>query len=355
MFHLSRQELLRKVGHLDHVARIREYEMKDGKSKGTAVYEVVNGSGLEFTVLRDKCLDIFELKYKGVPLHFTSKAGLTSPEYYAPERFTKHFQGGMLYTCGLWNVGTACEDEGRPCGMHGEISHVPAANVGVAADWRGDQYTLELKGEMREAALFGENLVLKRKISTVGGAKSFVLSDTLENQGFEAVPFMLLYHFNFGFPFLDETLRLRLPAVRSRQRENDYVFDDCTTFQAPVDGKREEVFYHEMAANEDGRTCILLFNDTLELGVALQYDMRNLPNLVQWKSMKSGDYALGIEPANCLPEGRARERERGTIRTIGPLEELKFAFEVTILEGRHEFEQMEENLRDLFARASGPV
>jgi hypothetical protein len=59
---LSKKEIFKRVGNIEQIARIRELEMKSGKSTGVKIYEVVNGSGLEFTVLCDKCMDIFELK-----------------------------------------------------------------------------------------------------------------------------------------------------------------------------------------------------------------------------------------------------------------------------------------------------
>lgn len=71
---ISKKEILKQVGNIEQIAFIRELEMKSGKASGTKLFEVVNGGGLEFTVLGDKCLDIFELRYRGVPFHYLSKA-----------------------------------------------------------------------------------------------------------------------------------------------------------------------------------------------------------------------------------------------------------------------------------------
>ena len=41
-----------------------------------------------------------------------------------------------------------------------------------------------------------------------------------------------------------------------------------------------------------------------------------------------GAYVLGIEPANCHVEGRARERERGTLEFLQPGEKRNFYLEL---------------------------
>ena len=44
---------------------------------------------------------------------------------------------------------------------------------------------MELTGEMREAELFGENLVLRRKITSKLGEPSVRIQDEIENEGCE--------------------------------------------------------------------------------------------------------------------------------------------------------------------------
>lgn len=202
---------------------------------------------------------------------------------------------------------------------------------------------------MREAALFNENLVLKRVLSTKLGSKSLRISDMVENQGFEAQPLMIMYHFNFGFPFLDECLKFVVPSIQIRPRDSiaEKGIKRFDSFSCPIDQFQEHVFYHKVAADDNGDTCTALFNEKLNLGVYIKYNTENLPNLVQWKSMMSGDYVLGIEPSNCFPEGRIREREQGTLRIVSPFEKLHFNLELGILEGRNEFDEIEEKIKGL--------
>ena len=53
---------------------------------------------------------------------------------------------------------------------------------------------------MREAQMFGENIILTRKIWVKAGENIIHLEDSIENLGFTAQPYMLLYHINYGFP-----------------------------------------------------------------------------------------------------------------------------------------------------------
>jgi hypothetical protein len=120
-------------------------------------------------------------------------------------------------------------------------------------------------------------------------------------------------------------------------------------FGLPIDGKKEDVFYHKVATDEKGFSCVALFNDRLGLGALIKYDTKNLPNLIQWKSMGSGDYALGIEPANCLPEGRLKEKQQGTIKLIETFEQITFEIELAVIEGKDQFDEVEATINRLLS------
>ena len=55
------------------------------------------------------------------------------------------------------------------------------------------------------------------------------------------------------------------------------------------------------------------------MGVNIHVKPEQLPNIIQWKNAGFGDYVMGIEPANCYPEGRSKQREYG-IEEISPQE-----------------------------------
>jgi len=136
---LSKKELLARVGNIMQIASIKPYTMLDGKSDGLRAFDITTGSGLIFSVLADKCLDIFNMTYKGINLNFVAKPGLASPQYFTNfgKELLRYFQGGFLYTCGLLNVGSPCNDNGIDYGMHGNIGHTPAEKISVTSDAEG--------------------------------------------------------------------------------------------------------------------------------------------------------------------------------------------------------------------------
>ena len=61
---------------------------------------------------------------------------------------------------------------------------------------------MTLTGTLREAMMFGENLRLKRRLSTALGDDAIYLEDCVTNLGHVPEYIQILYHCNFGYPFL---------------------------------------------------------------------------------------------------------------------------------------------------------
>jgi hypothetical protein len=352
---LSKQDLLRRVGHMSQLASVERYEMLDGRAKGCKVIEVGNAGGLEFKVLEGKGMSIGGMSYRGINLNFISKPGISAAEHFntCDQEFPRLFHAGFLYTCGMLNVGPPSVDEGSALPQHGRLGQTPADKVGVLADWEGDEYLIKVRGELREGAVFKENLVMRREISTRLGSKSIRIHDTVENQGFETQPLMILYHINLGYPLLDEGARLVAPVRSTRPRDETTRagLGEYRDMSAPIDHFVEHVFYHELRSDGEGNTLAGIVNERLGLGLSIKYNIGSLPKLLEWKSMMSGDYTLGIEPANCVVDTRVKERERGTLRFIEPFEKVEFDLEIEVLDGKEELRGFEERVAALGAGA----
>jgi hypothetical protein len=324
----TKKELLRYASNLNQLAGITQQKLIDGKANGNRSYNFKTGGGLEYTVLPDKCLDIAAVTFNGVNISFLSKNGITSPLYTNPSTndFTHYMTGGMLMTCGLLNAGVECEDvDGSFHPMHGRIGITPAEYSSAEAFWQGENYFLEAKGVMRESKLFGHNLTLSRKITSQLGENYIDIHDTLENNDPQDTEFMLLYHFNFGFPFLSDDLRLVFPdnKITPRTEQSQAGLNESGIISKPSDGFFEHVFFREITDNSKTVT-VTVENPKLAIGTKLTYEKENLPLLVQWKSMRSGDYALGIEPSNSYIFGRKKERENGTLKVIKGFEKFEY-------------------------------
>lgn len=346
---IEKADLLRKIGRIEQVAGARPVKLASGKAEGIKAWEIYNGSGLEFCVMENKCLDLLYAKYRGVNLSFLAKPGAVAPEYFNVHgmEFGRYFHGGMLYTCGLGNIGQSCVDEDTEYNWHGRISQTPAENTGINAEWNGDEYLISVKGDMHEAAHSHEHLVLKRKISTRLGAKSFTICDTVENQGFKREAIMLLYHINFGYPLLDRNTRVVLPTSITENYVN-YTKSDEQAFRHitdPVDGSSCDTYFHRPATDASGYTSVAIINDDLRLGVYLRYLRKDFPFMVEWKNMVSGDYALALEPCTQYPLNRMSKEAQKNMQFLDPLEDRTYNLEIGIIDGKEEIHDFEMKLK----------
>jgi hypothetical protein len=330
----TRAELLNYVGDLSQIAGIRLGEWADGVERGLRVADVRTGSGLAFSVLLERGMDIGPASYKGQPLAWVSPTGWAHPMYFDPQGagWLRTFGGGLLTGCGLTYLGAAGEDEGEMLGLHGRLSHLPASHVRVEETWQGDECSFWVEGEMRQARVFGENLRLIRRITVALGGNRIMLHDRVENLGATASPLMILYHINLGFPFLDETSQLLAEphAVAARDAAAEAGLQEWMRFQKPGAGYAEQVFYHDLPADKNGWANIQLVNQSRGLGLRVGFKKDTLPNLVQWKMMGQGTYILGIEPANCQVGGRSAERAGGTLQFLQPGEQRDFQVEIEV-------------------------
>lgn len=332
----SREDLLSRVGDLSQLAGVRMVEWADGNARGLRAADIRTGSGLEYTVLFDRGMDIGPASYGETGLAFISPTGFAHPAYYEPQGagWLRTFGGGLMVGCGLTNVGNASEDDGESLGVHGRLSLLPAQRIAAGEEWDGDACRLWVRGEMRQARFFGENLRLERTISSWLGENRINVRDRVENLGSAPSPLMILYHINLGFPLLDEGCRLEAAPHPVEPRDADAVpgLGDWMRMAPPQAGYREQVFYHDLTADSDGWASIALVNPGLALRLSVRFTKSSLPNLVQWKQMGRGAYVLGLEPANCHVEGRAAERERGTLSFLQPGEGREYQVEIAIEE-----------------------
>ena len=58
--------------------------------------------------------------------------------------------------------------------------------------------------------------------------------------------------------------------------------------------------------------------------------------------MGCGLYAVGMEPADCLVEGGAKERAQGTLQFLAPGEERHFLVQISVVDGEQALRQFTE-------------
>ena len=345
---MNKRQLLRYVGDYSQIFGMKEYIFTGGRAKGVKAFDIHNGAGLEFTVLADRCLDIGRLTFNGINCSYISKTGIVSPAYYngSNPSFFRNFYGGFLTTCGLRNVGNSSNDNGDFFELHGLMSNTPGDEVCASTVWDGDIPVMTISGQMRESRFFGENMLLKRKISCPYGENRIFIHDSVENMGFKTEPLMLLYHFNMGYPFLDENAILLSPnkLVVPRDSEASKGANSWQHMQSPTHGYAEQVFYHDLKTDADGNTSVAMLNPLLGLGVAFHFNKKQLFNLTQWKQMGEGEYVLGIEPCNCYVGGHLDPRNKDIMDCLEPGECKNFDVELEFVTGSDQIRALEKHI-----------
>ena len=306
-------QLKRYCGNLNQLYGVTESVRQDGKATGAKELHVTTGGGLEYTVNASRGLDISQLRFGGRNIGFLSKPGVCAQ---SGIRFHDSAFVGFLTTCGLGTCGAGSDTQP----VHGRHGTLPATHLCCKAE----DDCIMVSGTMEESTLFGVNFAFKREITSTPLENTLRIVDVIENNTENAAPYYLLYHFNFGYPFLDEGLQLKLPnhAVCPRDKEAQAGVSDYAVMHKPIDNYKEQVFFLDNMESVDGRVSLQLLNQRLNIGVELTYENALLPNLVLWKSLKSGDYALGIEPANNRIKGCLNE---ASAFSIPPYEKVRLA------------------------------
>lgn len=344
----SKQDLLRRVGNIEQIAYVKKLIIDSGKAESIKIFEINNGGGLEFSVMESKCFDILDMKYKGINLRFLSKPGLVSVQHadLNGANYTRSIAGGFMYTCGLSNVGASYADGTAEHYTHGRLRFLPAEQVSAEAKWEGDDYSIALKGHIRDAGLFRDNIVVRREIKTMFGGKTISLVDEIENEGFERQPYMIMYHVNLGFPLLDEGLQFLVPQyeIYPIHENSRRELEGWDKISGPIDGYIETAYIHKILMDEHGFVYYGVYNHKLELGLYIKNNAVELPHVLQWKSMMSGDYAFGMMPTNNYIMGREKEIELNNLKYIEPFEIKKNTIEFGIIEGEEGLREFDEKL-----------
>ncbi len=340
----SRGELLARVGRLEQVAGIRLVEGGDGAERGVRVLRCWSGAGFEFEILVDRGFDIGGAWLGGRPLAWCSPAGLVGPWYSEPGGigWFRGFPGGLVSTCGLDHTLLGGDDDAtvfnyphrrtENYGLHGRYTGLPARLAGYGAAWDGEECVLWAQGEVVQAALFGEQLILRRRVEADVGGSHLRITDVVTNIGPTACPHMLLYHCNVGFPVVDEGAELLYPAG-----SGTCVSEACTAgyrrLAAPRADFVEECYEHDMAAGADGIVSAAVVNRALGLGVFQRYPRAALPFHITWRQLGTVAYVVAMEPSTNHDAGRFDARSRGELQHLAPGESRSYSLSIGALDG----------------------
>ena len=296
------------------LADIRLMRAEDGPGRGQRILIARNAAGIAFEVAVDRGFDIAALSLDQVELGWHSAVQMRwpppPPETDGGRGFLRSFDG-FLVTCGLDCYGPP--GPGRV--QHGEIWGAQARLVGYGHD----DGVIWCEGVVRQAVVHGPVLELRRRITLDLDGLTLRLRDRVTNRGFVPCPHAILYHVNFGWPLLDRHAAMTGPG--------DIAARFAEVPPEPAPARPEIVDHHAPVPDADGLVRVGLHNPALRggMGVRLRYPAAQLPSLLVWRSYRSGDFALGIEPGTSFPPDADD--------LLGPGETRDYALDVLVSRG----------------------
>ena len=342
----------RYLGHPSQLYGVEQYRLLGGKGDGMRLFQARNCTGMEFTVSADRCADISRLRCNGINLSYFSPTGYVSPQYYDDKGrgFLKSFTGGFLTTCGLNSVGVANKEGEEEFPMHGTVGNSPAEEI----YYKIEDKKIIFKAKINQMQFFGHKLILKRKIICPLYENKLRIEDTVCNVGVDNEPVMLLYHMNMGYPLLSENAEIWISSDKIVGRD-DYAQSDVTNYNridTPTAGFREKCYYHffeksDLSGNMDDGTQKIghaaIFNKDINLGLHISFNTRELGYFTQWNMFGVQEYVMGLEPSNCIQEGREKMRQTGKLVVLGSGEECNYNVDVEVLHGKKMWEKIKNN------------
>ncbi|NYD69337.1 aldose 1-epimerase family protein [Herbiconiux flava] len=351
---LSRRELAERTGDLSAVAGIRSVVLDDGVERGVRALQLRTAAGLELEVLVDRAFDFGSARLRGVPFGWRSGNGFRHPglHEHSDEGGLSWLRAldGLLVTGGLdhtlFGGEVDAQQYGYPPkqsvthGLHGRLTAIPARLLEareIVDPGTGDS-VLRVVGEVVQATSFGEHLKLTRTVELDFTGREVRWNDTVENLGFERTPHMFLYHLNIGWPFVDEGTRLVAPIAKTLW-SSDSVAEQRVSYRtlpAPQQGFVEQVFEHELVAGADGRHRVALVAADDSRGVEVSWSAEGMPHFFEWQNLRSGQYAVGLEPSTHHVDGDAAARENGSMIWLEHGERREYSTTVRVLDGEAE-------------------
>jgi len=322
----SREELLRYTNPTSHLFGARRVEIAEGRARGQKYIEVKTSDGLRAFISEDRCLDIVELEYRGINLGYLTKNGIVSTGSASPETnsFGRYYMGGFVNTCGLRNTGFFNNVDGEFFPVHGHIGLTPADNVCIKVN----EKEIVISGIMKETAFGRFALEMERTITIPSDGAKVSVHDVINNLTPNPEIILFMYHINFGFPFLSEAMNIEYPVAdkvigHPLMPASDANFDRRMEITAPKDGEPEMCYTHFL---KNEKVNVNLSNERLKLNGELSFDGAQLPYLTQWKSLRPGDYAFGLEPGNSRLMNRENELKDGFDTKVPGYGSLEYGF-----------------------------
>ena len=324
------------AGVADPRCSLTKRTLRGGRRDGVDLIRLDNGA-LSVAIVPTRGMGLWKGAYRGDALGWASPVA-DGPVH--PSHIHLAYYGGLGWLDGFDELMVRCglEHNGGPFettvpgpdgsvdrhvlhGLHGRVANIPAHHVAVHVDEASHAITVE--GRVAESTLFLAQLELTTRITTVPGSNRLVVRDEVANLSDKAGEFQLLYHWNFGPPYLGEGSTFAAPIDSLVPKDARAVegLGRWATYGPPEPGFAEQVYLcHLQADPEDGRTLALLRAPNEPKAVVLRFQPAQLPCFTLWKNtggLRDG-YVTGLEPATNFPHPKPFEKERGRVVVLPP-------------------------------------
>jgi hypothetical protein len=216
---------------------------------------------------------------------------------------------------------------------------------------------MSISMSIRDTRMFGPNLEVRRTIVAALGGKSIHLRDDVINRGDGPCAHGLLYHLNFGYPFLDEGARLIMGGrilqriglaeklANSSQLER---FKKIPAPSAEYGGSAESILVLEPFATGQGLCRVGLLNEALGIGLEASYPRSQLPRLgAMLHCGPRGSYMAALEPFSGSLIGKAADSHPESERQLHPGEAQCYELRITVHTSPEALESLRQQDRPL--------
>ena len=350
---------------------IKKSTLQGGLQQGVDLIEVNNGV-FSYAVVPTRGMGIWRGSYSGKTLGWDSPV----KDLVHPTFIELNDRGGLGWLKGFneWIVRCGLSSNGAPGNdviidnngnkaevflpLHGKIANIPARFVEVQVEV-GTSTILRIRGIVEETMLFGPALRLTTEISTELGSNKLTIVDEVTNLNSTPEEIEMLYHCNYGPPFLEEGSKLVAPVKRAsprdrRARENVTTMSE---FCGPTNGYVEQVYFYELLGDSTGESKVMLRNKAGNLGTSMIFSLEQMPCFSLWKntaSLKNG-YVTGLEPGSNFPNPKRFERENGRVVLLEPLQSRKYKLSLEVQVGSDAVREVEREINQLQGSTSPEI
>lgn len=344
-----------QLGILDTYFTLEQKVLHGGKQEGSKIIVITSPNGLTITLSPTRGMSIMNVTGKEM------RFGWDSPvkEVVNPAFINLESRNGagwlegfneMVVRCGFEWAGHPGVDNGEMRTLHGKAGNTPASEVEIEINEEAP-YEIKVRGLIKESTFKKADLRTVAELIYIPDTHHFTIHDQLTNHADYPRNYQIMYHSNFSKPLLEKDAQFIAP-IKEISPFNDYAkksLKDYSTYLGPTKDFDEMVFNIVPYTKADRSTIVALHNKDGSKGVAIKFNINELPFLTLWKNTdteKQG-YVTGIEPGTNYAYATQIEREQNRIQQINAGQTVHFTVKYLALMNKQDVNTIKEVIADI--------